>query len=129
MREEARRWLVQADADMAHARASTQAGFHFAAAFACHQAVDKWLKGAVIVLHRSMPPKTHNLIELGRMLDAPEEVRSDLRLINPEYAASRYPYAANGVPAQNYDARKAATLTEAAERVQQWVTSALTGYD
>ncbi len=67
------------------------------------------------------------LAELGRLLEVPEEVMSDLRLLNPEYAASRYPDAANGVPAENYDARKAGMLLEAAERVRAWVTSALTG--
>jgi HEPN domain-containing protein len=126
VREEARRWLAQADADLAHARASMQAGFHFAAAFACHQAAEKWLKGAIVEIQRSMPPRTHNLIELGRTLRVPEAVLSDLRLLNPEYAASRYPDAANGVPAENYDERKATTLVEAAERVHRWVTSALT---
>ena len=52
---------------------------------------------------------------------------SDLRLLNPEYATSRYPDAANGVPAENYDERRANMLLQAAERVQRWVTSALTG--
>ncbi len=127
MREEARRWLAQGDADLAHARASHQAGFYFAAAFSCHQAAEKWLKGAVIELRRTLPPKTHNLVELGRTLEVPEEVMSDLRLLNPEYATSRYPDAANGVPAENYDARKTAQLLEAAERVHRWVTWALTG--
>ncbi|MGH2453014.1 MAG: HEPN domain-containing protein [bacterium] len=127
MREEARRWIAQADADLAHARASTRAGFHFGAAFACHQAAEKWLKGTIIELQRSMPPKTHNLVELGRTLGVPEDLMSDLRLLNPEYAASRYPDAANGVPAENYDERKAAVLLAAAERVQRWVTEALTG--
>jgi HEPN domain-containing protein len=127
VREEARRWLVQGDADLAHARASIQTGFYFAAAFACHQAVEKWLKGAIIHLRRTLPPKTHNLVELGRVLEVPEDVMSDLRLLNPEYATSRYPDAANGVPAENYDERRANMLLQAAERVQRWVTSALTG--
>ncbi len=114
MREEARRWLAQGDADLAHARASIHTGFHFAAAFACHQAVEKWLKGAVIELRRALPPKTHNLVELGRVLEVPEEVMSELRLLNPEYATSRSPDAANGVPAENYDKRRASMLLEAA---------------
>lgn len=75
-----------------------------------------------------MPPKTHNLVELGRLLNVPEEVLSDLRLLNPEYVTSRCPDAANGVPADNYDERRAAMLLEAAERVHRWVTSALTGH-
>lgn len=127
MREEARRWLAQGDADLAHAQASCQGGFYFATAFSCHQAAEEWLNAAVIEVHRTLPPKTHNLVELGRLLEVPEEVMSDLRLLNPEYAASRYPDAANGVPAENYDERKARLLLEAAERVHRWVTSALTG--
>ncbi|MCL6498768.1 MAG: HEPN domain-containing protein [Firmicutes bacterium] len=126
MREEARRWIAQGDADLAYARASCEAGFYFGAAFASHQAAEKWLKGAIIELQRQLPPKTHNLVELGMTLGVPEDVMSDLRLLNPEYATSRYPDAANGVPAENYDLRKARQLLEAAERVQQWVTSALT---
>ncbi len=102
-------------------RAST-----FAAAFACHQAVGKWLKGAIIELRRTLPPKAHNLVKLGRVLGVPEEVMSDLRLLNPEYATSRYPDAANGIRAENYDERRA-TLLLGAERVQRWVTSALIG--
>lgn len=126
MREEARRWIAQGDADLAYARASCETGFYFGAAFACHQAADKWLKGAIIELQRRLPPKTHNLVELGRALGVPEDVLSDLRLLNPEYATSRYPDAANGVPAENYDLRKAQHLLEATERVKRWVTSALT---
>ncbi len=126
MREEARRWIAQGDADLGYARASCQAGFYFGAAFACHQAVEKWLKRAIMQLQRRLPPKTHNLVELGRTLGVPEDVMSDLRLLNPEYATSRFPDAANGIPAENYDLRKARQLLEAAERVQQWVTSALT---
>ncbi|MDR7551298.1 MAG: HEPN domain-containing protein, partial [Armatimonadota bacterium] len=68
------------------------------------------------------------LVELGRVLAVPEEVLSDLRLLNPEYATSRYPDAANGVPAENYDERRATALLQAAERVQRWVTEALTGH-
>jgi HEPN domain-containing protein len=127
MREEARLWIAQGDEDLAHARASNGTGFYFAAAFACHQAAAKWLEGAIIHLQRLVPLETHNLVGLGRVLSVPGDVMSDLRLLNPEYATSRYPDAANGVPAENYEERKATMLLEAAERIQQWVTSALTG--
>lgn len=78
-------------------------------------------------LQRRLPPKTHNLVELGRVLEVPETVMSDLRLLNPEYVTSGYPDAANGVPAENYDEQRAPMLLEAAQRVRRWVTSALTG--
>ncbi len=126
MREESRRWLRQARADLEVARALGH-GHYFVGAFACHQAAEKAMKAACIELHRTLPPKTHNLLELARELRAPEEVLSDLRLINPEYVAARYPDAANGIPAEMYDERKARLLLEAAERVWRWVISASTG--
>lgn len=127
MREEAVRWLKQADADMQHARASFSGGFYFAVAFGCHQSAEKLLKGAYIELKRAIPPKTHNLVELGSLLGVPGDVMSELRLLNPEYVASRYPDAANGFPVDNYDARKAGQLLDSLEKVQQWVISALSG--
>jgi len=45
-------------------------------------------------------------------------------LLNPEYVVSRYPDAANGIPAENYDAEKTERLLTAVERVHKWVTSA-----
>jgi len=102
MREEARRWLKQAEAEREVASASRQAGFYFAAAFQCHQAVEKALKAAHIELQRAMSPKTYNLLDLARPLGPPPEVMSALRLLNPEFAVSRYPDAANGIPAEMY---------------------------
>jgi HEPN domain-containing protein len=37
---------------------------------------------------------------------------------------SRYPDAANGIPAQNYDRSRAEELVGLAERVERWVTGA-----
>lgn len=50
-----------------------------------------------------------------------------LRVLNPEYVASRYPNAANGIPAENYDRLKAEGLLSAAEKVRAGATSAWTG--
>lgn len=125
MREEARRWLKQAEAELKVARELGH-GHYFLGAFACHQAIEKAMKAAYIQMKRSMPPKTHNLLELAKELDAPETFISDARLLNPEYAVSRYPDAANGVPVEMYDESKAKFLLEVTERLWQWVISVLT---
>ena len=127
LRPEARNWLRQAEADWQVAEATFAAGLYFACAFACHQTVEKGLKGAVIARLRQAPPRAHNLVELGHLLGAPEIVLTDLRYLNPEYVTSRYPDAANGVPAENYDTAIAQSLMEAARRVRGWLRSALTG--
>lgn len=61
------------------------------------------------------------------MLGVPEDTMMELRLLNPEYVASRYPDAANGIPADNCDARKAEQLLQSLEKVRQWVISASSG--
>ena len=124
MREEAAGWWEQGRHDLAAARTMFDQGTYFVAAFLSHQAAEKALKALVIETRRELPPKTHNLIVLGRLAGAPEEIMSALRLLNPEYVASRYPDAANGIPAENYDAEKTERLLKAVEKVHKWVTSA-----
>ncbi|MCX7844044.1 MAG: HEPN domain-containing protein [Candidatus Bipolaricaulota bacterium] len=127
MRPETQAWWAQGEYDLAAARALLDAGIFFATAFLCHQATEKWLKAVYIERKRELPPKTHNLVELGRLLSVPEEVMHALRVLNPEYVAARYPDAANGIPAENYDRLKTEGLLSAAEKVRAWATSALIG--
>lgn len=127
MRPETQSWWTQGEHDFQAAQKLCAAEIFYAAAFLCHQAAEKWLKAVYIETKRDLPPKTHNLVELGKLLGVPEEVMHALRVLNPEYVASRYPDAANGVPAENYDRLKTETLLSAAEKVRIWATSALTG--
>ncbi len=127
VRDEVRNRFRQAEAELLAARDNVPLGHYSVAAFAAHQAAEMALKALIIHRHRRMPLKTHNLLGLAEDLgDVPDGVLSDLRLLNPEYAVSRYPAAANGVPAENYDAPKTQRIIEAAERVWQWAASALT---
>lgn len=126
MRDEVRSWLGQSQAELRAARDILSLGHYSVVAFSAHQAVEMALKAQIIHRHRRMPAKTHNLLALAADLGGvPEAVLSELRLLNPEYAVSRCPDAANGVPAENYDALKATRLVESAERVCQWGASAL----
>jgi HEPN domain-containing protein len=126
MREEAQAWLEQAKADFSTAQNMITSRAYYMAAFLAHQTTEKMLKGTIIEIKRQMPPRTHNLIDLGQALNAPEGIMSALRMLNPEYVTSRYPDAANGTPAENYDLPKAKMLLEAAEKVRKWVNSVLT---
>jgi HEPN domain-containing protein len=121
MREEARRWLAQGRAELEAARALLDAAQLSQAAFHCQQSAEMLLKGLWIHLKRAAPPRHHDLVDLGTELDAPEPVRAALRRLNPEYVVSRYPDAANGVPAENYDVELARELVGHAERVERWV--------
>ncbi len=123
MREEARRWLAQGRAEIVMARSLVASGGFSGAAFHSHQAAEMLLKGLWIHVKRAAPPRFHNLVELGAEVGAPEPVLAALRRLNPEYVVSRYPDAANGIPAENYDRARAEDLCALAERVEQWVSA------
>ncbi len=106
------------------ARTLVAGGGFSGAAFHSHQSAEMLLKGLWIHAKRAAPPRFHDLVELGTELGAPEEVRAALRRLNPEYVIARYPDAANGVPAENYDRERAADLVALAEKVEGWVTAA-----
>ena len=94
--EEARRWFVRADDDLAAVRATLDAEPPIvrAAAFHCQQAAEKLLKGLLIAA-RLTALKTHDLTRLtpGVVAAFPEveELVSALRPLSPWYVIARYP--------------------------------------
>jgi HEPN domain-containing protein len=123
MREEARNWLLQSDAELHAAEGAVGYGSHYLAAFCAHQAIEKALKGHYIERMRDAPPRTHNLLDLASFLSPPEAVKALLRRLNPHYSVARYPDAANGVPAQLYDETTARELVTAAKDIVRWLAS------
>lgn len=120
MREEARNWIRQATADLGHAEWNIGLGAFEVAAFLSQQAVEKLLKGHHIHLKAAEPPRTYTLLQLGVVLSVPKELLGDLRVLTPEYIVSRYPDAANGVPAEIYDEPMAQDRLGRARAVFDW---------
>src|SRR3989304_4161626 len=107
MRQEVADLMRQAEADLDTAHLNQDHGKFYAAAFFAQQAAEKALKAAH--LHgRREPVFTHNLRRIAEALGAPEAVIEDAAELTPEYTASRYPDAANGVPAEPYTAARRA---------------------
>lgn len=121
MRPEARAWLSQAQADLAGAEANVAPPRSSMAAFYAHEAAEKALKALFIATRRELPPKTQDLVALGNELRVPSGLMTKLREMNADYVATRYPDAANGVPADNYDARVAEERVGYAREVLGWV--------
>ena len=123
MRKEAERLILQARRDVENARKNIGIGAYEVTAFLCHQAVEKYLKGAWIEKKRRRPPPTHYLKELGQGLNAPKRLLAHLLFLNPDYTVARYPDAANGVPYELYDEATARAKVKAAAEVARWVES------
>jgi len=123
MTEEWRDWLELSGFQLREARAALAAGSYLMAVFAAHQIAEKALKAVWIVAGDGLPPRSHNLVELGEGVKAPPSILDSCRLLNPLYLASRYPDAANGNPVKNYTPAMASVFLDSAEEVLQWCSS------
>ncbi|MCS7313056.1 MAG: HEPN domain-containing protein [Acidobacteria bacterium] len=93
-REEARRWLDQARADLRTARDCLKAGHYYASAFFAQQAAEKVLKG--FLYSRGFRALiTHSVVDLLEQAGKEEPSFRDLidmgRELDRHYIGSRYP--------------------------------------
>lgn len=120
MREEARRWLAQAEHDLKTAKVLLQNDVYDFSAFAAFQCAEKALKAAYVHVKNELPPKTHELMALAKAVGADETIEA-ARELNPHFVQSRYPDAANGVPFETYSRHIARRCVARAEKVFEWV--------
>jgi HEPN domain-containing protein len=116
-------WTAVAERDLRVARVLLREGIYESAVFHAHQAAESALKAVWIFAGEAAPPRTHRLVELAEAVEAPGTVQAACRRLNPHYAGSRYPDAANGNPADNYDLQLAEALVDLSEEVVQWCLS------
>lgn len=118
MREEVRRLWVQALEDLRTSEVLLEVGRYYASVFFAEQAAEKALKALYMHVKNEPPPRTHNLVELLNMLSVESEDLIDAAMdLTPEYIVTRYPDAANGVPANLYNARMAREHLEKAKLI------------
>lgn len=120
MRHETDLWWRQSKHDARTARHSHEAKDYYAAVFWCHQSVEKALKAVVIETTRSVPPRTHNLLDLARDAGLPVPFHSFIRELSPEYIVARYPDASGATPAELYDGRASRAILKKSEEVRRW---------
>ena len=121
MRNEARLLWEQALEDLKTAEALIEVKRYYASVFFSQQAAEKALKALYIELKRDFPPKTHSLLRLADELEIKDEDIIDALLdLNPEYIVTRYPDAANEVPARIYNERMAVEHLEKARKVVEF---------
>ena len=126
MRPEAELWWKQGLEDLDTAVSNLSTKKYYAAAFFCQQAAEKALKAVYIEAKREQQPKTHNLLDLGKLLKVPRNILDALIELNPEYVVTRYPDAANGLPAEMYNEEIAKRKIEKARKVMAWARQKLT---
>ncbi len=122
MRREVLLWLRSAEDDILDAKLLLKSGRYFRTAFFAQQAAEKALKALFFVIRREDPPKLHTVTELYRLLkseefELPKDLEEQLYVLNKYYTVSRYPDAANGLPAESVDRVEAERALKIAEEV------------
>ncbi len=113
-------WMEQATADFKTARHCFTSKDYYAAVVFAQQCAEKALKALFISITGNLPPKVHDLVELGRLVGAPSEVYSLAEKLTVTYFSSRYPGAAPEIPAKFYDQKKARIHIAEARVILQW---------
>ena len=124
MRKESARLWEQAQEDLDTADKLINVGKYYASVFFSEQAAEKALK-VVYLEEKRRVAFTHDLVELAEELGAPENVSHAAAELSPDYLTTRYPNAANAVPAKLYDVTSAKMHLELSGEVLQWVKKEL----
>ncbi|MFN0095226.1 MAG: HEPN domain-containing protein [Dehalococcoidia bacterium] len=125
MGQEFGNWMRTARRDVRVARLTLKEGEFDSAVFHAHQTAEEALNALWAAQTGELPPRTHNLPDLATGLNASAAMVEGCRRLNPHYAASRYPDAANGDPAGNYSFQIASDFVSFAEEVLEWCSSQL----
>ena len=124
MRREAALWLRQAESDLRKAENDLKTSDWDSAAFWSQQAAEKALKA--LLLEYGKTCRIHDLPGIAEIIEeelgvSTSDIAGDLRELTIHYTIARYPNAANALPSELYDERKARELIEKARRVLGWV--------
>lgn len=97
MEKDVRRWIDLSTYDFETAKAMLRTGRYLYVLFCCQQALEKRLKGFVVQVTQTMPPKTHDLLRLAGLvhLELNEERELLLRKLTNYYIETRYPEEVN----------------------------------
>ena len=119
IREEALYWWRESLHNLRQAKKNLEIEEYSVAAFLCHQAAGETLKAVYIVRRHRLPPRGHDLLKLGRVVEA-DEILDELKIFNPHYTIARYPNAANTVPSEAYSREIVERCIGAACKVVDW---------
>lgn len=120
MREEVQNWLSQAGEDFKAANENFNSKLYYLSAFCSQQAAEKALK-ALFIHKKKRICKTHDLVKIAEELNAPGDILTCAMRLNPQYVVSRYPDAANGIPARQYNDTITVEYVKSAGEILKWV--------
>ena len=115
MEEEVKNWIKQAKEDYKSAKFNLEGKQYKVAIFLCQQSVEKAFK-ALLLKKKGEIRKIHDLVILGKEVNASENMINKLKELTLAYVYSRYP----DVKQENNLKEKAFVFLKTAEDVLKW---------
>lgn len=112
--EEFERWFELAEYDLNAAKYNFDGGMFPVAIFLCQQSAEKGLKALMIRMGKDLI-KTHDLVRLGREVEAPEEFFNNFIELFNSYTGSRY------IPLEDFKKSEVDNFIKFVEEVLLWI--------
>ncbi|MEN9626197.1 MAG: hypothetical protein RL557_525 [archaeon] len=108
------KWFESAQDDLKTAEDNITLRHYKWACFQAQQATEKALK-SLLIKNTKKFPKIHDLVELAKLVHAPQEIIISCGKLNPHYVVARYPDFS-----ENYSKEDAHYFVKIAGEIVQW---------
>ena len=117
MKEEVKRWMEQAGADLKSAKHSLRSKDYYLSAFMCQQAAEKILKSLYLKKYGELR-KIHDLAYFAKKLNLSEDLIEKCEELTKAYVETRYPDLGSGkIPAKKFSKDDAKNFLKIASEV------------
>jgi len=120
MKEIVKNWLMQAESDMNSAKYNFKGKKFDVAAYLCHQSVEKGLK-AIYLKKNNKLWRTHDLVKLAALIDAPKNIIEICNDLNPIYVEDRYPDFSDVIPAKKFAETDIKDFIKKSKKAIKWI--------
>jgi HEPN domain-containing protein len=120
IKKEYQEWLEFAKKDLESAKYNIDGDYLEVGSFLLQQSAEKALK-AVLIKEQKILIKIHDLLNLAKLVKAPEEIKNFCNELNPAYMFSRYPDIGEKLDLKN----NINNLIKCAEKILAWVEKRL----
>lgn len=122
MKKTTKNWIETADYDLGTAEHMLQTGRYLYVIYMCHLSLEKMLKAIVAESQEPLPPKTHNLYHLIKLikLDIPKQFKQAIADLNVASLPVRYPEDLKKLSVQ-YNADVAKSYLDQTKECHAWL--------
>jgi len=117
-------WVMQAESDLDSAKYNFKGKRFDVAAYLCQQSVEKGLKALYLKDNKELW-KTHDLVKLATLINAPQEIINVCNELNPIYVEDRYPDFSDTIPAKKFAENDINNFIKKTEKTMKWIKAQL----